>query len=74
MLGYVQKRGCMEWSSDLRAALDEGRAQYEIASLEPFVQVNLDANPIATWRSEHWRTAIGRPIAIYHSLLLFVSK
>ena len=73
MLGYVQTRGAMEWSSDLRAALDEGRVQYEIASSEPLVQATLDAEPIATWRSEHWRTTTGRPLAIYHSLLLFVS-
>ena len=74
MLGYVQTRGSMEWSSELRAALDEGRVEYEIVSSEPFVQVNLDAMPIATWRSEHRRTAIGRPIVIYHSLLLFVGE
>ena len=74
MLGYVQVRGCMDWSSDLRGALDEGRVPFEIASSEPFAEVDLDAQPLATWRSEHQRTAVGRPIAIYHSLLLFVSE
>lgn len=74
MLGYVQVRGCTDWHNDLRAALDEGRVPFEIASSEPLVKVNLDAKPLATWRSEHQRTAVGRPLAIYHSLLLFVSE
>jgi hypothetical protein len=74
MLGYVQTRGCIEWSSDLRVALEEGRLPFEIASSEPFAEVNLDAKPLATWRSEHHRTAVGHPIAIYHSLLLFLSE
>jgi len=28
---------------------------------------------ISTWLSEHQRSKVGRPIAIYHSLLLFRS-
>jgi hypothetical protein len=32
------------------------------------------AERIATWRSEHKRATIGRPIAIYHSLLLFLKR
>ena len=73
MLGYVQTRKGLGWSSDLHATLNERRAQYEITSSEPLVRVYLAAEPIATWRSEHRRTAVGRPIAIYHSLLLFLS-
>jgi hypothetical protein len=71
MLGYVQTRSVADWCGDLRFALDENRAQHQICSSEPLVSANLGAESIPTWLSEHQRPAIGRSIAIYHSLLLF---
>jgi hypothetical protein len=71
MLGYVQARSVAAWVGDLRSALGGNRLKHEISSSEPLVSANLGAELIATWLSEHRRLAMGRPIAIYHSLLLF---
>lgn len=71
MLGYVQTRSIEAWGNDLRAALEKDSAHHEISSSEPLVSAILDAQPITTWLSEHRRLSVGRPLAIYHSLLLF---
>jgi hypothetical protein len=72
MLGYVQTRGVADWSGDLHATLDDHRVQYGISSSGALAPADLGAEPIATWRSEHRRAPVGRPIAIYHSLLSFL--
>lgn len=71
MLGYVQTRSVADWGGDLRSTLDRNRVRHEVSSPEPLTSTNLGAESVCTWRSEHRRAAIGRPIAIYHSLLLF---
>jgi hypothetical protein len=72
MLGYIQSRGVADWSRDLQTALDDYRVQYQVASPEPLAIANLGAERLATWCSEHLRVTVGRPIAIYHSLLPFL--
>jgi hypothetical protein len=71
MLGYVQVRSVADWSGDLRSALNTNRVRHEVSSSEPLTSANLGAELVSTWLSEHRRPTVGRPIAIYHSLLLF---
>jgi len=73
MLGYVQRDGAPEWTSRLAAALANGRAKYSVTSDGTYDLAAL-VPKLQTHRSRHERPAVGRPILIFHTLLVFASS
>lgn len=71
MRGYVQSRGLDDWAEQLAAAVAGGNQELAVTP-DGF----LSACPIVpelshTFRSTHRRASAGRPIRIYHTLLMF---
>ena len=73
MLGYVQTEGVAEWLARLSAALANGRAKYAVTSDGAFEVAGIIPEMPQIHRSRHERAAVGQPILIFHTLLMFTS-
>jgi len=74
MLGYVQSEGTTEWMARLKAALTNERAKYSVTSESALEIAALLPELPQIHRSEHERLAVGRPILIFHTLLVFTNS
>ncbi len=73
MLGYVQSDGTAEWMARLEAALANGHAKYTLTSDGAFEIAALLPELPQIRRSKHERLTVGRPILIFHTLLVFAN-
>lgn len=74
MLGYVQKGNAGMWLPRIAAALDSSPNDYQVMSEGPFAAAVLVPEFPQTHRSVHLRVSLGRPILVYHTLLLFTCE
>jgi hypothetical protein len=74
MLGYVQSEGMAEWMARLRAALANDHAKYTVTSDGALEIAALLPELPQIHRSRHERLAVGRPILIFHTLLVFTNS
>ena len=74
MIGYVQSDGTAEWMARLEAALANGHAKYTVTSDGTFEVAALLPELPQIHRSKHQRMAVGRPILIFHTLLVFTNS
>jgi len=73
MLGYVQSEGAAEWMARLEAALANGHAKYSVTNEGAWEAAALLPELPQIHRSKHERSAVGRPILIFHTLLVFAN-
>lgn len=71
MLGYIQAGTPAEWADRIGGQLDEGAASYSVRVSGEWAFSPLVQELVHTFRSRHDRLAVGRPIAVYHTLLIF---
>jgi len=71
MIGYVQLDAPVEWVERIRDGLTAEPVRFGFRNPPGLVPVALDASLEVPQLSHHDRSTIGRPIAIYHSLLRF---
>lgn len=71
MLGYVQDDTCAAWADKIRRALAKDRAKHAVVAGTDWEQVTVSPQCRAPYRTQHDRAALGRPVAVYHTLLLF---
>jgi len=67
MLGYVQSNSLEFWKTQVKEIIEKNKAKLELISVQQDIIV-IDEIPYE-WISEHDRTAIGRPVKIFHILL-----
>ena len=67
MLGYVQSNSLEYWKTQVKETVEKNKAKLELISVQQDIVV-IDEIPYE-WISEHDRTAIGRPLKIFHILL-----
>lgn len=73
MLGYVQAKDPAHWSTEIGGALLKNQTRYEVTEHSAWKGRQLEKGPAHVYVSEHARTKVGRPLSIYHTLLLFCS-
>jgi hypothetical protein len=71
MLGFVQTGRPDEWATEIEIKLKLGLRTYCVSGGRYWERVSMKKGPEHTYRSDHNRAALGIPIAIYHTLLLF---
>jgi hypothetical protein len=71
MLGYVQSDTCDAWARKIETKLHGDRIAHELlaGSVWQLKQVTNELTHV--YFTEHTRHALGRPVAVYHTLLLF---
>lgn len=74
MLGYVQSGDVPEWLARLTTALAANKVKYAVTSDGAFEVAGLISELPHVHRSRHERSAIGQPILIFHTLLLFLKS
>jgi len=74
MLGYVQSEGSAEWMARLNAALANEHAKYAVTGDGALEVAALLHELPQIHRSKHERLVVGRPILIFHTLLVFTNS
>jgi hypothetical protein len=74
MLGYVQSESTAGWIARLKAALANEHAKYNVTSDGALEIAALLPELPQIHRSKHDRLAVGRPILIFHTLLIFANS
>jgi len=74
MLGYVQSEGVGEWMTRLKAALTNEHARYHVTSDGGLEIAALLPELPQIHTSKHERLAVGPPILIFHTLLVFTNS
>lgn len=74
MFGYVQIQGISEWIARLTAALENEYVSYAVTKDGAFVAADLIPELPQICRSRHERLGVGRPILIFHTLLMFTTS
>jgi len=74
MLGYVQTEGVADWLARLTEALASGGAKYAVTSDGALEVAGLIPEIPQIHRSRHERSAVGQPILIFHTLLMFTNR
>ncbi len=71
MLGFVQTGEPDKWAAVIEAKLRFESRKYSVSHGSRWERVSIVKGPEHTYRSNHNRAALGVPITIYHTLLLF---
>jgi hypothetical protein len=74
MLGYVQREAAADWMARLKSALTNEQAKYGVTSENALEVAGLLPELPQIHRSEHERLTVGRPIHVFHTLLVFTSS
>ena len=71
MLGYVQSGTLQQWADKIRSKLETDPSCYNIAEHGRFRRFEIVDGLDHTYRSNHDRSSVGRPVSIFHTLLQF---
>jgi hypothetical protein len=71
MLGYVQSDTAKNWARKIQAKLEEPHNDFALYDNSSWRKHFMRSGPTYTYRTRHNRVALGRPIDIYHTLLMF---
>lgn len=71
MLGYMQDDSAAYWSGAIVAAIRKNPAAHGVTGTEWWKPHVFGAGPRHVFVSAHARAAVGRPITVYHTLLVF---
>jgi hypothetical protein len=71
MLGYVQAGSCDKWANQIKESLLKNRQGYKIFRSTSWEPYRIIEELQYTYRTQHDRPSLGRPIRVYHTLLLF---
>ena len=71
MLGYVQSDTSESWAAKIQAKLEASRSGFDICSTYTWRECQMEAGPSHIYQTRHNRVSLGRPIDIYHTLLVF---
>ena len=71
MIGYVQQGRPEQWAKRIEQRMKNQAAKLYLSPSGCWRKVKLLAAPSATYRSAHDRPTVGKPIEIFHTLLLF---
>jgi hypothetical protein len=71
MLGFVQTGRPDDWANEIESKLKQGLRTYCVSGGRCWERISMKRGPEHTYRSDHYRAALGIPIAIYHTLLVF---
>ena len=71
MLGYVQDGDPQKWANKISEAMDRSTSAVRPLSGSPWRREKIAPELAHTYRSGHARPAIGQPVEVYHTLLLF---
>lgn len=71
MIGYVQENDTAVWTAAIQDAIEADSDSYEVTDVGALQTHRFPGGPLECFASVHTRKAVGRPIMIYHSLLLF---
>jgi hypothetical protein len=71
MLGYIQSKTIDEWAAALKELLDGEAATYQVSDGIAWAEHRFKGGPPMTFHSRHLRKTVGRPIDIFHNLLVF---
>lgn len=71
MIGYVQDGDVTYWSAEVVAAIQKAPEKHEVKGTESWKRRTFSDGPEHLFISAHLRTAVGRPITIYHTFLVF---
>lgn len=70
MLGYVQSRTPPDWAEKIASAIDENPSRYGACKAGAFTRHTVVRELTFTYRSKHKRPDVGKPIVVFHTLLL----
>ncbi len=73
MLGYVQSDSPAQWASKIQAGLQANVSVHGTSASRCWASHAFATGPEFVFASNHDRPAVGRPIAVYHSLLSFMA-
>jgi hypothetical protein len=71
MLGYVQVGSCDKWANQIEKSLLKNRQGYKMPRSTSWEPCRIIDELKYTYRTQHDRPSLGRPIRVYHTLLLF---
>lgn len=71
MLGYVQDGSCENWARKIAKAIAQRAGNLHTLKSSPWKRARVAGELGHTYRSGHARPGIGRPLQVYHTLLLF---
>ena len=71
MLGYVQHGNCDDWAAKIEKKLMHDSAVYYLSSGSIWRLTIITKELAHTFRTEHDRPLLSRPVDVYHTLLLF---
>lgn len=71
MLGYIQAGAPAEWADKIGVQLHGHAEDYSVSTSGEWLTSPIVEELAHTFRSGHDRSAIGRSIAVYHTLLVF---
>lgn len=71
MIGYMQDDDAAYWATQIEETIRADASAYEISDSEGWKPHSFPQGPAHGFVSKHHRGAVGRPVCVYHSLLLF---
>jgi len=71
MLGYVQLDTAENWAGKIQAKFEEPHNNFAVCDNYTWREYPMRSGPTYTYRTRHDRVSLGRPIDIYHTLLMF---
>lgn len=71
MLGYVQSDTAESWARKIQAKFEESCNDFAPYGNSTWREYPMRSGPTYTFHTRHNRVALGRPIDIYHTLLVF---
>ncbi len=71
MLGYVQSGTLQQWADKIRSKLETDPSRYNMPEHGRFSGEKIVNGLDHTYRSNHDRPSVGRPVSIFHTLLQF---
>lgn len=73
MVGYMQDDDSTYWSAQVEQTIRANLATYQVSEVDWWKPYSFPQGPAHCFVSKHVRSRVGRPVAVYHSLLLFRS-
>jgi len=74
MIGYMQDDDVAYWSGEIVATIQKEPAIHGVSGSEWWTAHSFPRGPANVFISAHMRSKVGRPITIYHTLLLFTAR
>jgi hypothetical protein len=71
MLGYVQSDNCEAWAQKIGKKLRDNKNRHQMVDGTDWERNRLTPELSHVFRTQHNRPSLGRPVNIYHTLLLF---